>query len=112
MKEEERLHYPCSENKGANLSVAAKLVCAFVFACADCWFFSCGVSVKTTANFAYADCWFSHAVFQLKDYKFVVFFVGSDTPGTQYITPAEMTGQVNNAADSYHDILIHEETQY
>lgn len=37
---------------------------------------------------------------------------GSETPGTQYITPLEMTVETNNAADSYHDILIHEETRY
>ena len=32
----EELYYPCSENKGAELT--AKLVCVFVFAYADCWF--------------------------------------------------------------------------
>ena len=32
---EEELYYPSSENKGA---VTAKLICAFVFAYADCWF--------------------------------------------------------------------------
>ena len=31
----EGLYYACSENKGA---VTAKLICAFVFAYADCWF--------------------------------------------------------------------------
>ena len=31
------LYYPCSENKGA-FAVTAKLICAFVFAYADCWF--------------------------------------------------------------------------
>ena len=46
----EELYYPCSENKGADQlrsvnkgadqlrSVTAKLICAFVFAYADCWF--------------------------------------------------------------------------
>ena len=32
----EELHYPRSENKGADQT--AKLICVFVFACADCWF--------------------------------------------------------------------------
>ena len=37
---EEELYYPSSENKGADQSfaVTAKLICAFVFAYADCWF--------------------------------------------------------------------------
>ena len=37
---EEELYYPCSENKGADqlCSVTAKLLCAFVFANADCWY--------------------------------------------------------------------------
>ena len=40
---EEELCYPCSKNKGAdqlrgNFAVTAKLICAFVFAYADCWF--------------------------------------------------------------------------
>ena len=36
----EELYYPCSENKGADQprAVTAKLICAFVFAYADCWF--------------------------------------------------------------------------
>ena len=36
----EELYYPCSENKGADISfaVTAKLICVFVFAYADCWF--------------------------------------------------------------------------
>ena len=35
----EELYYPCSENKGADhFAVTAKLICAFVFAYADCWF--------------------------------------------------------------------------
>ena len=34
---EEELYYPSSENKGAD-QVTAKLICAFVFAYADCWF--------------------------------------------------------------------------
>ena len=39
MKVEEELHYPCTENKGANqLYSTAQLTCAFVFANADCWF--------------------------------------------------------------------------
>ena len=43
-----RLYYPSSENKGADqlrghreadrFAVTAKLICAFVFAYADCWF--------------------------------------------------------------------------
>ena len=38
--EEEGLYYLCSENKGADQlrSITAKLICAFVFAYADCWF--------------------------------------------------------------------------
>ena len=35
IKVEEELYYPSSENKGA---VTAKLICAIVFANADCWF--------------------------------------------------------------------------
>ena len=36
---EEELYYPSSENKGADhFAVTAKLICAFVFAYADCWF--------------------------------------------------------------------------
>ena len=32
------MYYPSSENKGADqLPVTAKLICAFVFAYADCW---------------------------------------------------------------------------
>ena len=42
IKEEEGLYYPCNENKGADQlrgnAVTAKLVCAFVFAYANCWF--------------------------------------------------------------------------
>ena len=41
----EELYYPCSENKGADQlrgycekAITAKLICAFVFAYADCWF--------------------------------------------------------------------------
>ena len=40
----EELYYPSSENKGADqlrvisFAVTAKLICAFVFAYADCWF--------------------------------------------------------------------------
>ena len=30
------MYYPCSENKGADIT--AKLICDFVFAYADCWF--------------------------------------------------------------------------
>ena len=34
------MYYPCSENKGViSFAVIAKLICVFVFACADCWFF-------------------------------------------------------------------------
>ena len=33
MKSVQELNYPCSENKNA-----AKLICAFVSAYADCWF--------------------------------------------------------------------------
>ena len=34
------MYYPSSENKGADQlrGVTAKLICAFVFAYADCWF--------------------------------------------------------------------------
>ena len=32
------MYYPCSENKGADQLVTAKLICIFVFAYADCWF--------------------------------------------------------------------------
>ena len=32
--EEDGLYYPCSEHKGAD----QLLICAFVFAYADCWF--------------------------------------------------------------------------
>ena len=33
------MYYPCSENKGViSFAVTAKLICAFVFALADCWF--------------------------------------------------------------------------
>ena len=35
IKKVEELYYPSSENKFA---VTAKLICAFVFAYADCWF--------------------------------------------------------------------------
>ena len=39
MKEEERLYYPCSENKGVIcFAVTVKLICVFVFAYEDCWF--------------------------------------------------------------------------
>ena len=31
------MYYPCSENKGADQLITAKLICAFVFAYADCW---------------------------------------------------------------------------
>ena len=38
-KKVEELYNPCSENKGADqLTVTAKLICAFVFAYAICWF--------------------------------------------------------------------------
>ena len=38
IKKEEELYYPCSESKGViSFAVTAKLVCAFVFAYADCW---------------------------------------------------------------------------
>ena len=33
----EELHYPCSENKGAD-QLRGYLICVFVFAYADCWF--------------------------------------------------------------------------
>ena len=47
IKEEEDLYYPCSEIKGADhLCSTAQLICALVF--------------------AYADCWFSHAVVHIK----------------------------------------------
>ena len=37
--QEEELYYLCSENKGVKTkAVTAKLVCAFVFAYANCWF--------------------------------------------------------------------------
>ena len=38
--QEEKLHYPCSENKGADQlrSNTAKLICVFVFAKAKIWF--------------------------------------------------------------------------
>ena len=33
------MYYPSSENKGViSFAVTAKLICAFVFAYADCWF--------------------------------------------------------------------------
>ena len=33
------MYYLCSENKGADsFAVTAKLICAFFFAYADCWF--------------------------------------------------------------------------
>ena len=39
IKEVEGLNYPCSKNKGADqLRGTAKLICAFVFAYAKCWF--------------------------------------------------------------------------
>ena len=53
----EELYYPSSENKGADqlrryreadFEVTAKLICAFVF--------------------AYADCWYSHGAAHLKKY--------------------------------------------
>ena len=42
-KQEEEVHYPCSENKGADqlrnfCNFTAKLICVIVFAYADCWF--------------------------------------------------------------------------
>ena len=37
IEEEEEVYYLCSENKGADLT--AKLICVFVFAYADCWFY-------------------------------------------------------------------------
>ena len=37
--EEERLYYLCNENNGLiSCAVTAQLICAFVFAYADCWF--------------------------------------------------------------------------
>ena len=37
--EEERLYYPCSENKDADCCViTAQLICVFVLAYAQCWF--------------------------------------------------------------------------
>ena len=45
-QEEEKVYYPCSENKGViGFAVTAKLICVF--------------------NFAYADSWFSHEVAQV-----------------------------------------------
>ena len=39
VKVEEELYYPSSENKALiSFAVTAKLICAFVFAYADCWF--------------------------------------------------------------------------
>ena len=38
IKELEGLYYPCCENKGAD-QLRGYLICAFVFAYADCWFF-------------------------------------------------------------------------
>ena len=38
-KKKKELYYPCSENKGViSFRVTAKLVCAFVFLYANCWF--------------------------------------------------------------------------
>ena len=34
----QELYYPCSKNKGADQPVTVKLICAFVFAYAKCWF--------------------------------------------------------------------------
>ena len=48
MEKVEELYYPCIENKGADQlrsSVTAKLICAFVFAYADCWFSHAAVHV-------------------------------------------------------------------
>ena len=49
IKEVEGLNYPCSENKGAD-QLRGKLICAFVF--------------------AYAKCWFSHDMAQMRHLKY------------------------------------------
>ena len=39
IQKEKEMYYPRSENKGViSFAVTAKLICAFVFAYADCWF--------------------------------------------------------------------------
>ena len=65
-----QLYYPCSENKGTDQlcgAVTAKLICVFVFAYADCWFFHATAQISWlhglpihvihVANLAF---WFSH----------------------------------------------------
>ena len=49
IKKVEELYYPCSENKGADqisFAVTAKLVCAFVFAYANCRFSHAAAKIK------------------------------------------------------------------
>ena len=52
IKKVEELYYPCSENNGADhFAVTVKLVCAFGFAYADCWFSD--VIAHITDNYKY-----------------------------------------------------------
>ena len=48
----EELHYPCSENEGViSFAVTAKLICAFVFAYAYCWFSHVAAHMMRSTNF-------------------------------------------------------------
>ena len=52
----EELYYQCSEHKGADQlrrSVIAKLISAFVFAYADCWFSHAVAKFSTNASLSY-----------------------------------------------------------
>ena len=57
-----------------SFEVTAKLICAFVFVYADCWFSHAEAQFCWFSHaeaqfsvFAYADCWFSHAEAQLTE---------------------------------------------
>ena len=49
--EVEGLYYSCSENNSLiSFAVTAKLICAFVFAYADCWFSHVAAHIKCVLN--------------------------------------------------------------
>ena len=62
------MYYPCSENKGAktkvliSFAVTAKLICAFVFAYADCWFSHAATQIRYTLFYT----WLIESMFALE----------------------------------------------
>ena len=68
----EELYYPCSENKALiSFTVTAKLICAFVFAYADCLFSHVAAQIMIKVQMIYA-LLFAHAK---NNSKITLFFV-------------------------------------